>query len=357
MSCVFGLLSIPSEATRIKYGPRLAPMIADYLESNPDAEGDPTDPRRFTSVDLNERKLSYGRSGFALQFMLDTSLSDSDKFPLKVSDLIVMGLNPRKAPSEVIWSAAPNLIDNELPNVAMAGDRFYHPMFISQDWIDYEGSVMFIDPSGRGKDETSYVVVKLLFGRLFVTSAGGYKGDGYSDENLRKLLNIAKSQSVNLILVEPNFGDGMFAQLLRAQAKVIYPCTIEDAEWSKVQKEQRIIDTLEPVMNQHRLIICSSVIEDDYNSTIGYGSEDEARYRLLYQMTRITRDKGALVHDDRLDALAGAVRYWLDYMARNSSEAEQERKADLIDQELEKFMQNALGSNWGNSGPNWTSNY
>ncbi|SEH94374.1 hypothetical protein SAMN05216228_10121 [Rhizobium tibeticum] len=32
---------------------------------------------------------------FSLQFKLDTSLSDKDKFPLKLSDLIIMGRNPK----------------------------------------------------------------------------------------------------------------------------------------------------------------------------------------------------------------------------------------------------------------------
>jgi len=34
------------------------------------------------------------------------------------------------------------------------------------------------------------------------------------------------------------------------------------------------------------------------------------RYQLFFQLTRITRDKGALAKDDRLDALAMAVAYW-----------------------------------------------
>ena len=53
--------------------------------------GEPTDPARFSDFDLLEREASYGRSGFALQFMLDTRLSDAERYPLKVSDLISDG--------------------------------------------------------------------------------------------------------------------------------------------------------------------------------------------------------------------------------------------------------------------------
>ncbi|QGJ74085.1 phage terminase large subunit [Sinorhizobium meliloti] len=333
----------PDPERQGKYGARLAPLITKELDRDPDLVGRPTDPERFTAEDLDERELSYGRSGFSLQFMLDTSLSDEDKYPLKLSDLIVMGLNPGKGPAEVVWSSAPDLTYEQLPMVGLPGDRYYRPMFISKDWVDWEGSVMFVDPSGRGKDETSWAIVKMLHGILFATKINAKRGDGYSDETLLTILRDAKEQKVNLILVEPNFGDGMFAQLLRAKSQVHYPVTIEDAAWSKVQKEARIIDTLEPIMNQHRLVVCSSVVEWDYSSTTSYGQEDMKNMRLFYQMTRITRQRGALAHDDRLDALAGAVAYWNEFLARNTDKAVADRKQELLDAELASFMETVLG--------------
>ncbi|WP_208179812.1 phage terminase large subunit [Sinorhizobium medicae] len=333
----------PDPERQAKYGARLAPMLVKELDRDPDLVGRPTDPERFTAEDLDERELSYGRSGFSLQFMLDTSLSDEDKYPLKLSDLIVMGLNPGKGPAEVVWSSAPDLTYEQLPMVGLPGDRYYRPMFISKDWVDWEGSVMFVDPSGRGKDETSWAIVKMLHGILFATKINAKRGDGYSDETLMTILRDAKEQKVNLILVEPNFGDGMFAQLLRAKSQVHYPVTIEDAAWSKVQKEARIIDTLEPIMNQHRLVVCSSVVEWDYSSTTSYGQEDMKNMRLFYQMTRITRQRGALAHDDRLDALAGAVAYWNEFLARNTDKAVADRKQELLDAELASFMETVLG--------------
>jgi hypothetical protein len=38
-------------------------------------------------------------------------------------------------------------------------------------------------------------------------------------------------------------------------------------------------------------------------------------------MTRITRQRGALKHDDRLDALAIAVAYWVESMGMDAKEA------------------------------------
>ena len=64
----------------------LAPYITRKLEANPHLAGTSTDPKRFSDEDLMERRVSYGKAGFALQFMLDTSLSDADKHPLKLAD-------------------------------------------------------------------------------------------------------------------------------------------------------------------------------------------------------------------------------------------------------------------------------
>lgn len=342
----------PDEERRAKYGSKLAPMIARKLDDDASLVGCTTDPQRFTDGDLAERELSYGRSGFSLQFMLDTSLSDEDKFPLKLSDLIVMGLNPKKAPREIVWGSGPDQVIDKLPMVGLPGDRWYRPIFHDKDFLDYEGTAMFVDPSGRGKDETSWAVVKMLHGVLYLTAVGASRGHGYSDEVLDKILSTAKEQGVNIILVEPNMGDGMFAQLLRARSILKYPVNIEDADWSKSQKEARIIDTLEPIMNQHRLVICSSVIEWDYDSTAAFPTDEVNKFRLFYQMTRITRNRGSLAHDDRLDAVAGCVAYWLEQMSRNTSMAVQQRKDELLDAELARFMEVALGTSF-QSAPRW----
>lgn len=342
----------PDEERRAKYGSKLAPSIGRRLDADPELVGYSTDPQRFTDEDLAERELSYGRSGFSLQFMLDTSLSDEDKFPLKLSDLIVMGLNPKKAPREVVWGSGPDQIIEKLPMVGLPGDRYHRPIFHDKDFLDYEGTAMYVDPSGRGKDETSWAVVKMLHGVLYLTAVGASRGHGYADEVLDKILSTAKEQGVNTVLVEPNMGDGMFAQLLRARAMLKYPVTIEDADWAKSQKEARIIDTLEPIMNQHRFVVCSSVIDWDYDSTASYPSDEINKFRLFYQMTRITRQRGALAHDDRLDAVAGCVSYWLDQMSRNTTVAVQQRKDELIDAELARFMEVALGSSF-QSAPRW----
>ena len=195
---------------------------------------------------------------------------------------------------------------------------------------------MVIDPSGRGQDETAYAVVKMLNGYLYVADCAGVSG-GYSEPTLVKLSNIAKDHKVNVILIESNFGDGMFTELLKPIIRKIYPVTMEEVRHSK-QKELRIIDTLEPVMNQHKLIIDPKVIQKDFDSVQHHPPEKAQRYMLTYQMSRITKQRGALAHDDRLDALAMGVAYWVEQMAADVDMEMKERKEALLMEELDKFV-------------------
>ena len=331
----------PSESVRGRYSGRLAPKVADLLDRDEEGlTGQPTDPKRFTDEDLLERELSYGRSGFSLQFMLDTSLSDADRYPLKLNDLIVMPLDNDKAPEKVLWGRNPQHELKDLPNLGLAGDKLYGPQERVGSWLDYTGSVLAIDPSGRGADETAYAVVKMLNGQLFVTDAGGVKG-GYSAETLQQLANIAKKGKVNEIIIESNFGDGMFTELFKPVLHKLYEVTVNEVRHSK-QKELRIVDTLEPVMNQHRLVFDPKVIERDWQSVQNYSQEKAPKYTLMYQMTRVTKERGALAHDDRLDALSMAVAYWVEQMASDADKAIVDRREELLMETLERFSTNTL---------------
>jgi len=316
-----------------RYNGNISPFCVDS-----ENKGRSTEPLRFSDIDLAEREASYGRSGFAMQFMLDSRLSDRDKYPLKLSDLIVMNVDKELAPEKLVWAQSPELAwDSSVPNVGMSGDRFYRPMQVVGDMVEYTGSVMSIDPAGRGSDETGYAIVKMLNGNLYVPEAGGTQG-GYSEETLTRLANIAKQHKVNYIVVESNFGDGMFNQLLKPILNKIYPCSIEEVRHN-TQKEKRIIDTLEPVMNQHRLIIDPNVIKTDWETAQDYPAESQLKYQLMYQMSRLTNQRGAITHDDRLDALSIAVNYWVEHMAQDADRKMSERKEQAIYDELERFKE------------------
>jgi len=320
------------------YGDRLAPRLQRNLTEGTVKPRDPVDPERFSDIDLMEREASYGRSGFNLQFMLDTTLSDQDRYPLKINDLVISSVNQEYAPEKVIWSNSPEYALTDLPCVGFNGDRFYRPAQEFGDFIEYTGSVMFVDPSGKGKDQTAISCVKMLNGNLYVTECLGLSG-GYSDRVLERISKIARDNKINTIIVEQNFGGGMFAELLKPFLMRYHPCELKDVRNTKT-KELRIIDTLEPVMNSHRLIIDRKVIEKDFRSNSNEPPERRLKLQLVYQLSRISRHRGSLVHDDLVDSLAGAVAYWTEYMAQDEDKNIRNRKDQLLMTHLQ---------NWGSS--------
>ena len=96
-------------------------------------------------------------------------------------------------------------------------------------------------------------------------------------------------------------------------------------------------------MNQHRLCIDERLVEKDFRSTQHLTPEKALQYQLFYQMTRITRQKGALVHDDRLDVLSIAVNYWVEQMAADADSIMDDRKERLRRDALESFMDSVVG--------------
>ncbi|CAB4124927.1 hypothetical protein UFOVP63_42 [uncultured Caudovirales phage] len=330
---------VPTKEEGEKYGDNLATFVRRLMVSSP--SGTTTDPQRFTDIDLAARQAEYGRSGFGLQFMLNTQLSDTERYPLKIKDLIIMDVARDRAPMKIDWLPDYKRELKDLVNLAMAGDRFYSPASHSDLFNEYTGTVMSIDPSGRGKDETGYAVVKMLNGTLYVRRAGGLPG-GYDNATLQRLAVIAKEEGVNKVIIESNFGDGMYTSLFTPVISKIHPCSIEEVKHSS-QKELRIIDTLEPVMNRHKLVIDKEVIEDDYKSAQAYDGDAKYTKALIYQLTRISKARGSLKHDDRLDALSMAVGYWVENMAQDADRGISRERADLLEKDLRHFMDHALG--------------
>lgn len=324
----------PTKEQTIGYGSKLSKIISNVI----DKEGKPTDPQRFDDVDLLERLSSYGRSGFNLQFMLDTTMSDSNRYPLKLNDLIVASgcTTWDKAPAQIQWASGTQQlkgIDPEIPNVGLKGDYYVAPLHLSDEYAPFEGVAMSIDPAGRGEDKTAYAVLKMLHGVLYLTDIGALDG-GYSDSTLEELSSIAKRNKVNNVVIESNFGDGMATALLKPVMAKIHPCQIEEVRHN-IQKEKRIIDTLEPIMNGHRLVVDENTIKEDFKL--------EPNHQLFRQLTRITRDRGALRHDDQIDALAIAANYWVERMDRDQTLSYQQHKDELINKDLEKFMEHTVG--------------
>jgi hypothetical protein len=341
-----------------KYHGRLAPSVTTCDA----AAGTPLDPDRFDRSELLERKIEYGGAGYALQFMLDTSIADENIHPLKCRDFIVMDVDVDVAPDYVVWSGGEQQTLEYLPNVGLQGDRFQQPMKISDGFSPYQDTMMYIDPSGRGKDQTAYCILKFLNGIVFLYDWGAFQG-GYEEATLTKLATLARDAKCNSIIIEDNFGDGMYVELMRpVVARVI---KFKDREGDKRegchleghratgQKEVRAIETLEPVLAGHRMVIDSKLVKR-ITAAKDHSHDVEAALKSgFFQMTRLTKERGCLKYDDWIDALSGGVRWWTEMMGLDVTKEAKVRKRERFEHELQKFVDGIKGTR---APDTWTSN-
>jgi hypothetical protein len=321
------------------YHGRLAPYVQRMVDAGVPA-GTPVDPARFDAEELAVRKAEYGRAGYALQYLLDTSLTDIDSHPLKLKDLIVHDVDAEQAHVKLVWSSGREQTIQDLPAGGFDGDTLQRPMFCSPEMAKYTGCVMAIDPSGRGKDETAYSIVKILYGQLYLVDVGGFR-EGYSERTLGALAAAALRHGVNYVIVEDNFGDGMFAQLLKPVLAELKAGAIDEEwdGWSTGQKELRILATLEPLVQSHRLTVARRVLEADVKI-----QEETPQYSFVHQYTRLSRIKGALRNDDRIEAVSMACAYWTDRVSRDQDAAHKAHQQSLKEAALRRHIEGCLGT-------------
>ena len=320
------------------YDGNLDPRVLSELEADPSLVNEPTDPERFSHEDILQRQASMTRSSFLLQFQLNTRLATLDKYPIRLGDLMVMDIDGTALPETVVWSNQPDVRLQDLVCVGMGADRFYHRPIFQNGWVSKSETwrcVLAIDPAGRGADELAWCVLAELNGNLFVLESGG-STLGYADEVLQYLAKTAKKWDVNYVVAEANMGDGMFTALLKPHLMREHPCTIEEVKHN-IRKETRLCDTLGPLIQQHRVVVTSRVVKQDYRLT---DEDPEHCYSrsLFFQMSRLTPEKGCLSHDDRLDAMAIACAFFVDAAAQDQERAKAAREEELQRMAYEAWM-------------------
>lgn len=311
----------PTPEQMENYGSHLAPLITRNLLRNPALgtgggiladQGQPVDPALQNEEFLQKKEQDQGPSTFQLQYMLNTKLSDAQRFPLKPIHLVVMNLN-EALPLEVTRGS---LADHKRKyQIGSVEFEVMAAIATSDETAKPQGRIFYVDPAGGGAngDETAFAVVDFLNGNLYVRAVGGVPG-GYSMESMDKLAKEVAYWKPTLVKVEQNMGFGAFIEVWTPILRKVYEGGIEH-DYVGGQKEVRICDTLEPIMARGSLIVDEHVINNDWPSTAVYPAHTRQLYTLAHQLSTITRDRGALVHDDRLDALAAACKHWLDALA------------------------------------------
>lgn len=346
------------------YKDYLAPLILDRLLADPSLQtcggptgdrGQPVDPVLLGEDKLIKKEVDQGRAYFQLQHMLDTKLMDEDRYPLKSRDLVFLPIAPERTSVHVNWMRSSDRRIHPPQGFPIQED-YYTGSPDGDEYGYYTGCAMYIDPAGGGKngDELAWCVTKFLAGKIYVVECGGVPG-GYTEDKLRIVTDVVIKHKPSVVQIEKNFGNGAFQQILtpylhKRLADTGHKCGIEEV-WESGQKELRIIDILEPIISSNRLIFDPKLLETDWKSVQKYPAEKRATYSLFFQLARLTRDKGSLIHDDKLDALAGAARYWVEALAQDSDRV----AAQIKNENYRRLMSNPLGNGRPLHGRNFSA--
>src|SRR5690625_1103294 len=340
----------PTQEELEKYDGVLAPYITDKLEGSPELQtgggldgsrGQPTDPDMFDEDALIEKELDWGPEGFALQYMLDTSLLDAMRQQLRLSDFIVADFDSKVVPERMAWRASPNTLVELPPSFPVHSAKMYRPEIPSKvDWVELpkENRWCFIDPAGSGGDETAWAIGTSVGPYLHVLHVGGLQ-NGLIDPNVDHLAELFRDYGVTSIRVESNMGHGLFEiNLGKALYGRVLPRIIRDGEYAKGKKERRIIDSLVSTLQRHYIVLHKAVFEaDEYYNRVY--SQDRVDRSLFYQIDNITTDRNSLKHDDRIEAVAGLIRILKHNLSIDEAKAQEKRSL----QELEAIISNPLG--------------
>jgi hypothetical protein len=343
----------PTERELDNYGEHLAPMISEAVKKDPSLatgagllgnRGKPTDSVILGEDILVKKEIDQGAAYFQLQHMLDTRLADEARYPLKLNKLIFMNINKGRSP--ILLNHQPS-IHNRVPTPSDYPIR--DPMYMCSDfgteYGEFTGTHMYVDPAGGGQngDETGYAVTRFLGNKVYLVAVGGVPG-GLEASDLEELTRVAVKWKPNKISIERNYGNGALQKvweptLYKAMKEVNAGVEIDDP-WETGQKELRIIDKLEPVIGSGRLVVELDLIQDDWASVQKYAAVNRASYSFFHQLAKVTRDRGSLSHDDRLDAVAGSVGNWIDLLAVDDLQAQVAAEA----QRYRTMMEDPLGN-------------
>lgn len=334
-----------------KYGTRLAPFVTLRMQADPSlrtgggidgSRGQAADPQRYTDADLIEKELDKGPEDFQLQYMLDTSLVDAQRLQLKLSDLIVANFSSDLLPEVIAWQASAKYevsLGQDFP-ITMA--KMYYALPIESAFVAPKEVFMYVDPAGGGTDEIGLACGAALGPYVHILDVDGLRG-GLSDSNGKAICDFMRRNKVTRMKVESNFGAGLFeknlAGILRATEDLKHMADQIQSEWSKGQKERRIIDSLVSPMQRHRVVVHPRVFESDMARCKTYDQSSRLQYSLWYQLSNITTDRDSLPHDDRVEAVAGVVREYKHVLDQDEHKAAAARK----EAEHKEFMRDPMG--------------
>lgn len=342
----------------------VAPAILDRMTSGAAQPGDIVAPHRVSREQITRDK-AQGQRYWFMQCQLVANAHEGSRYPLSLEDLIVMDLNRDRAPVSVTYgrvNESGSTVVGDIEVIGLGDERLYGPAAVDEKWAPYGATYAFIDPAGKGEDETACAVVATLGAIFFCKGILALRG-GPTNENIDALLRFCRAMDARMIGVEPNIDIfDKFGELLmsRLPAFSVKPGERDDelrvhpTGWSAVIlprddsrlrshggfKEERIVRTIEPVLSSHRLVVDRSVVRPED------GVEPE--YQFQHQLSRIVVERKALEHDDRLEALAGGIRLHEGVLRQDPGSAGRRAKESLLDRLIRRGLASKLPNH-----PSW----
>jgi hypothetical protein len=327
----------------------LAPELKADLAAGRAKPGDAMCPSRFPLTEVAKLRaanlIATDDDGdpidFPMENMLIAKLTGEDRYPFKLRDFIVapFKVDRDKAPLTIIWGTAKSGGESTRAPIPVdvapsSEDCFLHPFYVDSDsFAPYTGTRARVDPAGGGKDKVGLSIAGHLSGFIWVKHVAGLEG-GASAANMDTIAHSLRTHGATICLVEPNFGGDSFANLLQVHcnrlmlkpgADALYPngwaCSVELAETSSGQKELRMIGHLKPALDSHRVVLDPAVAAD---------------LDLQRQITRLTKARGSLPHDDKLETLAAVVHDWFEQLRLDPHASAESAKRRQLDDQLER---------------------
>jgi hypothetical protein len=336
-------MATPSEETQRLCWPYYLPPVRKMIEET--KEGSPLD--RFTPEEI-ELKRQTGLLAFERQCLVNPFRTSLSKKPLKLSKVIVFPADKDKLPTRFFHGEDQNYLDNETMGFSSASlvDKLYRPYKVGEEMAPYDYKLAYVDPAGSGVDETALVIVGVSSGYAVVFHVEGMK-DGASPENMDRILERCVFYDVDEVCIESNFGQELYAQLLRGHYAKVYgkhgmgsskPLAITTHRQT-VKKGTRIISALDSVINYGRMVMTREAFISDYESANIHETEDKMTYRLSYQISYFSEDGEKLDHDDRIDSLGSAIEKLSGFLAVHPQEAAETYDSWLIRKAFEQDQQ------------------
>jgi len=340
----------PTEEQQKNYGAALAPLLVARMNADPTLrsgggylgdQGKAIDPKLLPEHVLQKKERDQGAAYFQLQHMLSTAMMDALRFPLKTSLLVPM------LPTTVFPLTVVRGLDASHLREFSVGEHGFHMTAaheVSKETSALQSIWAYIDPAagGANADETAYAIGGFLNGNIHLLAVGGLPG-GYELPKLEELARRLCEFPLTGVKIEKNMGFGAFKAvfqpvLLKELSKKMRSCAI-DEDLVTGNKERRIINTLAPIMGRGALIVSEACVAMDTADIARYSASLRLSYSLFYQLAKMSAVSGALVHDDRVDALEGLCRHYTAQLALDQAHVVKSMERAR----WEKIMANPLG--------------